>query len=334
MPKVTLERTSSQVSTPRAQAVTPAAVTPTGTPATQRAPVTEYAGQAAPQRELVPRGRQVTTSADPMALWGEAPKSSVPSQDEFAALAPDKQRETIMSLRQERQQAAQEIQARLAQLDIKWERSRLVTRTEALRDYHEKTKHLDPATKKELDALLRKSEQAQVKINELRARIDRLPKTPEAKKQQAELRNQLAKELRRARDEQSKVVKQATSVVDQQGLKVDRLAVTEQVIDPSAPAPGTGQSLLEKVAHFFKLDSFLNWAATAFASLFSNVEKRRDETRAEEADERRKKLDDRVRTQKREQQQQLDQARDAANVEHAVVEQVRQLLAAAMSRTA
>ena len=85
MPKI--DRTSSLTSTPRAQAVSPA-TTPTGTQAVvaRGGPVTEYAGQAVAQKELVPRGKQVTTSADPSALWGEAPKSAIPSQDEFAAL--------------------------------------------------------------------------------------------------------------------------------------------------------------------------------------------------------------------------------------------------------
>lgn len=331
MPKI--DRTSSLTSTPRAQAVSPA-TTPTGTQAVvaRGGPVTEYAGQAVAQKELVPRGKQVTTSADPSALWGEAPKSAIPSQDEFAALPTEKKRETLMALRQERQEAAREIQARLEKLDIKWSRSRLVTRTEALREYQEKTAHLDPGTKKELDALLERSEGAQRKINELRAKIDRLPKTPEAKKAQAELRSQLARELRRARDEQSKVVKQATAVVDQQGLKTDRLATTEQIIDPTALAPGSGQSLLEKIAHFFKLDSFINWVATAFADLFSKpAEQRREEKRAEEDDERRKRLDDRIRTQKLAERQQVEKTDQAAISEQAV-ENVRALLNAALVR--
>jgi len=190
------------------------------------------------------------------------------------------QKAQLTTLREERQQLSAQIQARLAKLDIKWNNSRLVTRTEALRDYQEQTKHLDPATKHELDALLEKSEAAQRKINDVRARIDRLPKTPEAKKAQAALRSQLARELRNARSEQSKVVQAATAVVDQQGLKTDRLATTEQVIDPSAPAPGSGSSLLEKITRFLGIDSFFTRLNKATVNLFvdslKEESKRRD----------------------------------------------------------
>jgi hypothetical protein len=175
---------------------------------------------------------------------------------------------------------------------VKWNNSRLVTRTEALREYQESTQHLDPATKKELDALLQRSEASQRKINELRVKIDRLPKSPEAKKGQVELRNQLARELRHARDEQSKVVKAATAVVDAKGLKTDRLASTEQIIDPSAPAPGSGQTLLEKIGRFLKLDWFFSSIGQAFATVqehFSQAIHRRGETWAEETKVNREK---------------------------------------------
>ena len=282
MPKI--ERSTSLPSTPRAQAVTRTSSTPEL--ATPKGPVTDYAGQAAPPKELVPRGKPVSTSASPSALWGEAPAAKDLEPAEFAKLSEVDQRKTLQSLRAERNQLSAEIVQRLEKLDVKWNNSRLVTRTEALREYQENTRHLDPAAKKELDGLLERSEASQRKINELRAKIDRLPKTPEAKKAQAELRNQLAHELRRCRDEQSKVVKAATAVVDAKGLKTDRLATTEQIIDPSAPAQGSGDSLLDKIGRFFKLD----WLISSFTSIahhlvsdFSKSVEQQAERYAEEA---------------------------------------------------
>lgn len=287
-----IERTTSLTSTPKAQAVSRTTSTAQAEViSTPKGPVTAYAGQAAPpKKDLHPTGKQVTVSADPSSLWGEAPKPAPLDQTAFKKLPPTEQRAQIQALREERNQLSAEIQARLAKLDIKWNNSRLVTRTEALRDYQEQTKHLDPATKKELDGLLDRAEASQRKINELRARIDRLPKTPEAKKAQAELRTQLAKELRRARDEQSKVVKAATAVVDEQGLKTERLAVTEQVIDPSAPKPGSGDSLLDKVLRFLHLDGFLSWAAanTTMNDLFVAPVKQELQKRGEQLTEQTK----------------------------------------------
>ena len=281
MPKI--ERSSSLVSTPRAQAVTRG--TTTSETATPKGPVTDYAGQAAPVKELVPRGTPVSTSASPSSLWGDAPKKDL-EPAEFAKLSPADQAKTLQALRTERNQVGTEILQRVDKLDHKWNNSRLVTRTEALREYEERGKHLDPSSRRKLGGLLDRSEASQRRINELRAQIAQLPKTPESKKAQADLRNQLAHELERCRSEQSKVVKEATAVVDAKGLKVDRLATTEQIIDPKAPAQGSGDSLLDKIGRFFKLDwlisSFTN-ITHSFVSEFSKTVEQRAERFAEEA---------------------------------------------------
>ncbi len=322
MPKI--ERTSSLPSTPRAQAVTRTA-TPAAGVTSPKAPVTTYAGPPAPTSERNnPRGAQVSRSADPSALWGEPPKANELDPATFTMLSPTEQHAALVSLRQERQQLNAEIQARLQKLDVKWNNSRLVTRTEALREYQENTQHLDPAAKQELDGLLARSEASQQKINGLRAKIDRLPKSPEAKKAQAALRTQLAHELLRARAEQSKMVKAATAVADDQGLKSDRLAVTEQIIDPAAPKPGSGQSLLEKVARFFHLDVFLTWVGRNLLDLFIEPEEdKREKRRAESLDHDRKRVDERLRAQRMEE----------ARIDDQSVERTRQSLAFLTART-
>lgn len=219
--------------------------------------VTEYAGQAAPPKDLVPKGANLSRSASPSALWGDAPRQVNLDPAAFAALAPAEQHKVVEAAKVERAELGGEIVNRVEVLDHKWNNSRLSTRTEALREYHDcSAGRLDGRSLRRLDGLVVRSEESQRKINELRVKIDALPKTPESKKAQVELRTELARELRKARVEQSKVVKEATAVVDAAGLKVDRLAVTEQIIDPSAPAQGSGGSLLDKVLRFLKLDFF------------------------------------------------------------------------------
>lgn len=287
MPKI--ERASSLVSTPKVQPAAkpsaPVAAAPTG-------PVTEYAGQAAKPKELVPRGANLSRSASPSSLWGDAPKQVNLDQEAFKALAPPEQQKVVEAAKAEHEQLRGEIDQRVAVLDRKWNNSRLSTRTEALREYQERGgRRLGRRERQKLDGLVGRSEEAQRKINVLRAKIDALPKTPEAKKQQRELRDELARELRRARDEQSKVVKEATQVIDVEGLKVDRLAVTEQIIDPSAPAVGSGQSLLDKIARFLNLDGFFSFVRGWVDEFFQRqVEKIADENKVSSTERREREV--------------------------------------------
>ena len=287
MPKI--ERSSSLASTPKAQSVSRS----TATPAAElkpTAPPTGWGPKSASQKEqkeLAPQGETVSKTATPDALWGEQPQKVDLDFDNFKELSPAEQKKVVEAAQIERAQLGTEINQRVEVLDRRWKNSRLSTRTEALREFHDRGgRKLDRRTRHRLDGLVVRSEESQRRINELRAKIDALPKTPEAKKQQVELRNQLAKELRRARDEQSKVVKEATELVDQQGLKVDRLAETEQIIDPSAPPPGSGQSLLEKIARFFHLESFFTF--------FETFVQGRTDTFAEKVEQRGKKIDEEI----------------------------------------
>ncbi len=284
MPKI--ERTTPVTSTPKAQAVSRTSVAaPAAAPV--KGTVTEYAGQAAPPKELVPRGANLSRSASPSALWGDAPKQVNLDAAAFAALAPAEQQKVVEAAKVERAELGGEIVNRVEVLDRKWNNSRLSTRTEALREYHDCSGgRLDGRSRRKLDGLVDRSEESQRRINELRVKIDALPKTPESKKAQVALRTELARELRKARDEQSKVVKEATAVVDAAGLKVDRLAVTEQIIDPSAPAQGSGGSLLDKVLRFLKLDFFFETIGKTMASAtqtFAQQVQKRGEKINEEA---------------------------------------------------
>ena len=282
MPKI--ERSSSLASTPKIQSVArpsaPEATVPKG-------PTTDYAGQAAPPKDLLPKQANLSRSASPSALWGDAPKQVVLDPAAFAKLSVADQKKTVEAVRVERKELGGQIVDRVEVLDRKWNNSRLSTRTEALREYDDcHGERLDGGTRQKLDGLVVRSEESQRKINALRVQIDALPKAPEAKKQQVALRTELAKELKTARAEQSVVVKQATAVVDAAGLKTDRLAVTEQIIDPSAPAQGSGGSLLDKIGRFLKLDWFFHAIGESFDTIkssFAHSVQKRGERLADEA---------------------------------------------------
>lgn len=251
-PQVTTNPRSASVSRPKdAAPVAQVAATPT-----REVPLAEYTGQAGPAKALLPSAQQVSTSADPSALWGAPPPAAGElTREQFAALSPADQATQLQATRAERDLVEKEIATIVERLDKKWNHSRLTTRTGALKHYEREGRHLGGGRRRQLRELVAKSETAQKKIDELKARAAALPDTPEAKKELAALRSEIARELRKARAEQSAAVKAATELVDQEGLKVDRLAVTEQVIDPSAPKSGSGGSLLDKIARFFKLDS-------------------------------------------------------------------------------
>jgi uncharacterized protein YnzC (UPF0291/DUF896 family) len=315
-----IERSTSLPSTPRAPAVSRAnAVTPAAPAqpvARARAAEAVFAGQAAATvSALTPAGQQVATSADPAALWGSpapAPEASPPSVDAFRAMSPAAQTSTLESIRAERAQLGQEIEARVEQLDRKWRHSRLSTRTEALQHYEGASGRLPRGKRRELRAHVIQALEAQARIEELSARVAELPKTPEAKREQAALRAELAKELRRAREEQSKAVAAATAILDQEGLKVDRLAVTEQIIDPTAPAQGSGGSLLDKVLRFFFLDELMGSFLRALKDSM-DAETRRTQARSEaQAEEQQARVRRRIEDERR-----LDEQRQAESTARA-----------------
>lgn len=274
MPKIEQRPSTGSVTNPRTPALTRPTEVTAPTPAGGSKPVeVAFTSQAPVTRELAPRGSQVTASADPSSLWGAPATKPAPLYDReaFRKMSPDQQRSTLEKLKVERADRATEIQARIDRLDSKWKNSRLTTRTEALREYRHGSRELDPAAKAKLDVAIAKSDTAQAKIEQLKERAAKLPKDPASKAAMAAERKQLAAELRKARADQSKAVAAATATVDAEGLKVDRLAVTEQVIDPSAPTPGSGGSLLEKLADFLHLDSFFSWCTQWSRSIVSDA---------------------------------------------------------------
>lgn len=180
--------------------------------------------------------------------------------DKFVASSPDAQRAELTAMKAERDALGGRVQTRVAQLDAKWNSPslRTWTKVEALRHYHEKTQHLREGPRQELDKVVAKSEGEQRTINDLRAKADGMCR-PEActPAEQAE-RDQVAAQLAAARRSQAEAVVKATDLVDNQGLRVERLAITEQIIDPEAPAEGLADSLMSLVDSLFDLSEMVD----------------------------------------------------------------------------
>ncbi|MEW6435352.1 MAG: hypothetical protein AB1730_27980 [Myxococcota bacterium] len=275
-----IERATSLPSTPRTQQVsrTPAAAQVEARPV---APATAFTGTEAPRALQQPAGQHVAKSADPDALWG-APAPRAHRRFDLAGfqkLSPAERKAKLQELRAQQANLKQDIEERVGQLDRKWNSSRLKTRTASMRDLQQKAPQLTGDQAQRLDAALKAAEAAEQKVNALAEKAKAF--TPESKRDpaQAEARARLARELRKARAEQSAAVRAATAVLDEAGLKVDRLANAEQVLDRNAPAPGSGESLWDKVVSFFEL----SWLVDVFSGMLDLLrEMERDrEVRAE-----------------------------------------------------
>jgi len=201
------------------------------------------------------QGQHVAHSADPGALWGGAPAEGLetsPEVESFRKLTPDQMRAKLQELRADRDQLTGAIQQRIGELDKRWGRMQNKTRARALGEYQGKSRHIDPRTRREVAVLVAAASQAQAKIDALNAQVKALPK--DSKTSCPEKRAQLARELREQRKALATAVDQATQLVDTKGLKVDRLAETETLIDPSAKNKPPEQTLLGMVKKWFTLD--------------------------------------------------------------------------------
>lgn len=279
-----VERT--QVETP----TKPAAVSRTGLP--QR---TAFSDNGPSQLDVGRPGTHVARSAGPDALWGSAPSEPQgPDMDphQFDELTPAQRTEKLKELRATRDGLQVKILERVIALDKKWNSAPTATKKEALEQYADNSEQLDPAAAQELKQMLRQAQVAQRRIDRLRSRRDGMPPARNANAEVKRQRAELNKELRAARNEQKAAVKEATAVVDEQGLKIDRLAVTEQVIDPNAPKPTADTSLLGMVTNFFKF----SWLSDLVMRTIADYKDHSSEKHVHEAAMQRAAADDRAHT--------------------------------------
>ena len=251
------------------------------------APAASFNAPALPDPgPLSPRGTHVPTTAEPGALWGERPSRHF-DREAFARLPPAEREARVAEWEARRGELSHRIHDRVGSLDHRWRYMRVANKVRVIRAYQRKSRALDPETRAKVDVPLARAEAAQRKIDALQARVDRLSRGPG----QTALRNQLAAELKAAREEQSAAVAQAVKIIDDKGLKVDRLAETEQLIDPNAPPEGSGSSLLDTVYSWFQL-SWQLFSAVTHVELSRTQDKQKKQERQLEAE---RLLDDRAR---------------------------------------
>ena len=263
-----IERTTSLPSTPKTQGISR---TQAPAPVESSQPVEKAVvfSEAEARRELLPQGQHVARSADPDALWGAGAPRRHRDFDvaEFKRLSPAERQAKLEAMKAQREALKGEIQERVGQLDRKWNYALLKKRTESLRDFQSLKPQLTPDQAQRFDAALRAAEAAEKKVAALAEKAKAFGPDSKQDPAQAEARKRLASELRKARAEQSAAVHAATAVVDEAGLKLDRLANAEQVLDKNAPKPGSGQSLWEKITSFFDL----GWAIKSFSVAVTTV---------------------------------------------------------------
>lgn len=227
-------------------------------------------------------GTPLTRSARPDSLWGGPERRNADRSLEPAALmklSPEQKVEKLAELQAQRDGLHVKILERVIELEAKWDKAPTGTKQEALEHYANNSDEVDPETRRELRQLIRQAQGAQHRIDRLKERREGMTPSRRANAQEKRERAELARELRAARKEQKEAVKDATAVVDDKGLKVDRLAVTEQVIDPSAPPAGSEKSLLGMVTSFFSLSWVCDWLGSKISA---SASKTQDDKIAEE----------------------------------------------------
>ncbi len=246
----------------------PAAPTQAGTPATPSAPATAATATPAngtptaagtfsaepPPKPLTPAGTHVATSARPSALWGGDGDGD--DDDVRDAQAHGASPEQIRQMRAEKRELQGHIRDRVDHLDHKWRYTLNTTKASELDKYADDSDKIDPATRDALKSKLQVAHQAEDKLAALKQQAAQLGHggTPEE-------RTALAKQIVAARKEVSTTVAAATKVVDDAGLKVDRLAHAEAKIDPKAAKKGG--SLLDMVERFFKISFAYSFGSMA-----------------------------------------------------------------------
>lgn len=239
------------------------------------------------------------------AAWGPARSSVIAAnrnRDRFVGETPDAQRAELSKVKAEREAVGAKVTKRVAELDARWNSPsmRTWTKVEALRQYHERTQHLRHGPRGELDKAVTESEQAQRDINALRAKSDTMCRPDDCTQSEKAERDEVAGQLADAREAQKQAVVKATGIVDNQGLKVERLALTEQLIDPDAPAEGLGGTLLAWVEEYFDLSALME-VFEVILEEEKKAAKKADAEKQERMEDERELADNTARILKREQ---------------------------------
>ncbi len=157
----------------------------------------------------------------------------------FLSAPPAERKERLSALSQEKGALSQRITQRAEQLSARFDALPPEEQQKALELYRQRSAKLGGPRGRKLDEQLRRADGARKLGGELEAKLKNA-KTP------AERRKLLA-ELKTAKAEQERALSDAKKDVDDAGLKLDRLATTEAVVDPGGASGGFSLwSLMER----------------------------------------------------------------------------------------
>lgn len=157
----------------------------------------------------------------------------------FLSAPPAERKERLSALSQEKGALSQRITQRAEQLSERFDKLSPDEQQKALEFYRQRSTRLGGPRGRRLDEQLRRADGARRRGGELEAKL-RQARTP------AE-RRKLLDELKTAKADQERALTEAKKDVDDAGLKLDRLATTESVVDPGGATGGFSLwSLLER----------------------------------------------------------------------------------------
>ena len=276
-------------------------------------PTQMLAGASKSWSALNPSTKQTSTSADPAKLWGPSQKSSVSADvAAFKKLKPDEMKVKLETIKTQRDDARTKVDARVKDLDGRWEKFAPNKKCVVLRDYERHSRKLDRFTRGKVDTKLDVAEAAQKKIDKLNRQVSELG-TPKTQSKVA-LKEKLHDQIEALQQKQQIAVTEATTIIDQKGLKLDRLVTTEAAIDPVGAASDNALGVLVDIWNGL---SELYEQCTAVYKAVENLmkqqakqqEARREEQKADAANERdRKRIDDK-RIEEKRQLKKIDEKR-------------------------
>ena len=217
---------------------------------------------AAPEAEAVAAGVTGGTAPTAKRAGWQAPQTEVHidfDRDEYASATPEARATQRKSLEARKAVLHGRIMSRTHDLDERWRRATPTTKTDALRAFHDRSRHLEEGARAEVKVLVNRSTEAQRRVEELSVRLE--------KREAPDDTIVIVAQLSEARTERDAAITRATEVVDGQNLKVERLAIAERILDPSAPAEGSGGSLMDAIEEFAKVSKALEWVTTLFEKM-------------------------------------------------------------------
>lgn len=237
------------------------------------------------------QGQAVSTTASLKQLWGQQaiaganPPLAMRTQL-MRCPAADRPKK-IAETQKQMVECEKKVEGRVEELDKKWKYMSLARKTESLKEYLAATPNLTPERRAEIESAIKVSDEAQVKLSALREEVKLLrPDRATGKNGTPEERKALAHKLLTARRAQSEAVSAATAAVDAVGLKIERLMLTEDKIDPTGGESSLFGSLKALIGQYFEL----SFSLQVLFSMNSDFMRQLEQDRVEAA--KRKVIDD------------------------------------------